>query len=182
MGEDLQTFLERIQSGDGQVRCAAWRSAGPLGAAAVAPLADLMISPGKGVAKAAQEALKVVVHYAGRPGARAEARAVAAELLKVAASSRPYRVRAEALNGLGFIGDWRVVMGLARLLEDQEVREEARLALERIPGPAAWRALREALQTAPADFQPHLEQSLYNRDLKPENVGTLPGPSRQPAP
>jgi HEAT repeat protein len=182
MDDNLRAFLEQLQSSDGQVRYAAWRSAGPLGAAAVVPLADLMASPEKGVAKAAQEALKTVVHYAGRPGARAEARAVAAELLKVAASARPYRVRAEALNGLGFIGDRRVVPGLAKLLEDREVREEARLALERIPGPAALRALREALRTGPADFKAHLEQSLYNRHLKPDTVGTLPGPERSPAP
>lgn len=178
MENDLQVFLEQIRSSDAQVRYAAWRSAGPWGAPAVVPLADLMASPEKGIVKAAQEALKAVVHYAGRPGARTEARLVSAELLKVAASSRPWQVRAEALNGLGFIGDWRVVPGLVNLLEDREVREEARLALERIPGRMAQQALEKAVSTVPADFQPHLQQSLYNRALKPDTVGTLLHPGK----
>ena len=172
--DNLQEFLEKIQSSDAHVRYAAWRSAGPMGAPAVAPLADLMASPEKGVAKAAQGALQAMVHYAGRPGAKTEARAVSVELLQVAASSRPRQVRADALHGLGFIGDRRVVSGLAQLLQDGEVREEVRLALERIPGRESLRALQKAHQTAPAEFKPNLEQSLYNRNLTPATVGTQP--------
>jgi HEAT repeat protein len=171
--DNLQEFLDKIKSTDASVRYAAWRSAGPMGAPAVAPLADLMASPEKGVAKAAKEALQAIVHHAGRPDAQAEARAVATELLKVAASTRPRQVRADALHWLGFIGDRRAVSGLAKLLGDAEVREDARLALERIPGKESLRVLRKALQTAPADFKPNLEQSLYNRKLTPAAVGTM---------
>ncbi|MBI3910288.1 MAG: hypothetical protein HY320_05065 [Armatimonadetes bacterium] len=172
--DGLQEFLEKIQSSDASVRYAAWRSAGPVGAPAVVPLADLMASADKGVVKAAQGALQGIVHYAARPGAREEARSVSAELLKVAASSRPTRVRAEALHWLGFVGDQRAVLGIALLLGDAEVRDEARMALERMPGRAPRRALQQALETAPADFKPNLQQSLSNRHLTPDTVGTRP--------
>jgi HEAT repeat protein len=170
----LQEFLDKIKSPDASVRYAAWRSAGPMGAQAVAPLADLMASSDKGVAKAAQGALQAIVHHAGRPGAGREARAVAEELLKVAASNRPRMVRADVLNWLGMIGDGRGVSGIAKLLGDAELREDARMALERIPGRDAQRALENALKTAPADFKPNLEQSLYNRKLAPATVGIKP--------
>lgn len=172
--ENLQEFLDKIKSSDANVRYAAWRSAGPMGAQAVAPLADLMASADKGVAKAAQGALQAIVHHAGRPGASREARAVSEELLKVAASNRPRLVRADALNWLGMIGDGRIVSGIAKLLGDAELREDARMALERIPGREAQRALERALQTAPADFKPNIEQSLYNRKLTPATVGIKP--------
>ncbi len=172
--DNLQEFLDKIKSPDANVRYAAWRAAGPLGAQAVASLADLMASTDKGVAKAAQGALQAIVHHAGRPGAGGEARAVSEELLKVAASTRPRMMRTDALNWLGFIGDRRAVPEIAKLLEDAEVREDARMALERIPGREAQRALERALETAPADFKPNVEQSLYNRRLKPETAGIKP--------
>ncbi len=172
--DNLQEFLDQIKSSEANVRYAAWRSAGPMGAQAVAPLADLMASSDKGVAKAAQGALQAIVHHAGRPGAGREARAVAEELLKVAASNRLRRVRAEALNWLGMIGEGRVVPGIAKLLGDAELREDARMALERIPGRDAQRALENAFKTAPADFKANLEQSLYNRKLTPATVGIKP--------
>lgn len=172
--DTLQEFLDKIKSLDADVRYAAWRSAGPMGAPAVAALVDLMASSDKGVAKAAQGALQAIVHHAGRPGAGREARAVAEELLKVAASNRPRLVRADALNWLGMIGDGRVVSGMVKLLNDTELREDARMALERIPGRDAQRALENALQTAPADFKPNIEQSLYNRRLTPATAGIKP--------
>jgi HEAT repeat protein len=168
---ELPQFLEQIRSNNADVRYRAWRAAGPMGAAAVEPLADLMASPDRGVAKAAGEALQTIVHHAARPTASDEARAVATALLKVAAASRPRPVRADALHGLGFVGDDRAVLGLAKLLSDPEVRDDARMALERIPGRASLRALERARDAAPDDFRPHLEQSIRNRGLTRATVG-----------
>lgn len=173
---DLDQFLQQISSKDADARYRAWRSAGPMGAAAVAPLADLMAGADRGVAKAAGEAIERIVHHAARPAAQEEARAVSAALLKVAESQRPRRVRADALHWLGFVGDGRVVPGLAKLLGDPALREEARMALERIPGREATRALERARRSAPADFKPHLEQSLRNRRLTRETVGVRAAP------
>lgn len=172
--DTLQEFLEKIKSNDANVRYAAWRAAGPTGSSAVAPLAELMASTDKGVAKAAREALQTIVHHSARPSGQKEARDVAAELLKVAASPAPKLVRADSLNWLGFVGDDRAVPGLAKLLEDPEVREDARMALERIPGRASLRALQQAVKAAPDDFRPNLEQSLYNRSLTPATAGIKP--------
>lgn len=172
---DLEAFLAQIRSEDAEQRYKAWRGAGPFGAKAVVPLAELAASPLPGVAKAAREALQVIVHHAGRPGATDEARAVAAALLSVAESPRQStRVRADALHWLGFVGDARAVPGIARLLNEPGVRDEARMALERIPGRESLRALRQARDTAPADFKAHLEQSLRARALTPATVGTKP--------
>ncbi|HLV80696.1 MAG TPA: hypothetical protein VKT32_10455 [Chthonomonadaceae bacterium] len=172
--DKVSEFIEKMKSPDADVRYAAWRAAGPVGAPAIASLADLAASPDKGVAKSARGALQTIVHYAARPGARADAHAVSVELLKVAADSeRPQSVRAEALHLIGFTADSRTVPGVARLLADAPVRDEARMALERIPGSAATGALRQAAQAAPGDFRPALQQSLHNRALTRKTAGLL---------
>lgn len=170
---NLKDWLEKLKSDDAEARAVAARAAGPQGAAAIVPLAEIMGGDNKGAAWAATQALNHIAHYSARPGARPqEARQVAAELLKIAASNRPRMVRSEALDALGFIGGAPEVPMLARLLDDKDVREEARMALERIPGAESQRALQQASQKAPADFQPNLRQSLYSRSLTAATAGT----------
>lgn len=160
----LNELIQNLKSTDAEVRYAAWRLAGPAGAAAIIPIADLMASTDKGVVRSATEALGRVTHYAARPAAsKNEKRAVAQALLQVATSPRPRLVRGEALHQLGFVADERNVSAIARLLDDPEVREDARMALERIPGTASLRALEDALRRAPVDFQPNLRQAINNR-------------------
>jgi HEAT repeat protein len=172
---DLASFLSRIDSPDAEVRYSAWHTAGPMGAQAVAPLAQRLASPDKGIAKAAKGALENVVHYAARPGAGAESHAVARELTATAADgSLPASSRAEALHLLGFVADGRDVPHIAPLLHDETLRDEARMALERIPGSASADALKTALRDAPPDFHGPLAQSLYCRKLTPQNAGILP--------
>lgn len=161
---NLDQLIQNLKSADVDVRYAAWRSAGPAGAAAIVPIADLMASTDKGVVRSATEALGRVTHHAARPTAsKNERRAVAQALLQVASAPRPRMVRAEALHQLGFVAEERNVPALARLLDDKEVREDARMALERIPGTQSLRALEDALRRAPADFQPNLLQGINNR-------------------
>lgn len=167
-------WLADLKSGDVDKRNAAARASGPMGAMAVAALADLMAGPDKGVSRAAAQAMQRVAHHSARPGAaRVEARRTAVELLKVAFAPRPRAVRVEALEGVGFVGDGAIVPFLVRLLDDKEVREEARMALERIPGPQSQRALMEALQRAPEEFKPSLRQSIHNRGLSRATVGAV---------
>jgi HEAT repeat protein len=168
------SLLDRLQSPDANMRYKTWRAAGPTGASAVKGLADLMTSPDKGIARSARGALETIAYYAARPGAANDAHAVSMELLQVAVADRPVAVRAQALYLLGFTGDGRVVPTVVKLLASPEVREEARIALERIPGSASLNALKKAETTVPADFQPNIRQSLHNRELTPQTVGTLP--------
>ncbi len=169
---DSKLLIEEVNSPTVDVRYAAWNNAGAAGAAAVVPLADVMASPQRDVAKAAKESLHRIVHFAARAYGAANARAVAAELEKVAAEAqRPRIVRVESLKWLAFVGDNESIPALVKLLGDAVVREDARLALERIPGDASLAALTEAIKTAPADFKPSLQQSLYARKLTPKTVG-----------
>ncbi len=172
----LKDWLDKLKSPDADVHNQAARAAGPWGAAAITPVAEMMASPDKGVARAATQAMQHIAYYSTRPGASPlETQRVSEELWKAASTPRPRMIRSQALNLLGLIGSGSIVPWLARLLNDPEVREDARLSLERIPGPQAQRALELALRQAPLDFQPNLRQSLYNRSLTMQSVGTQPG-------
>ena len=132
--ENLARFLREIASGDSQIRFTAWRNAARIGAPAISTLGDLAASPNKGVAKAAKGALEEITHYAARPGAPDEARDVSEQLLRLAESKqRPREVRAHVLYLLGFVAaDTRAIAGITAILPDNEVGEDARMALERL--------------------------------------------------
>ena len=169
-------FLSAMRSADVNERYAAWQSAGPFGADVINVLAELASSDDKGIALSATGAMDKIAHYAARPGAKIEAEKVTRELLKVASSTHPRMVRANAIQLTGFIGDNLAVGGLARLMKDKEVREDARLALELIPGNLAETALKELAKAAAETkegFEANLRQSLSNRNLSPKTVGTL---------
>jgi hypothetical protein len=169
---DIAGLLANIKSADGETRLRAQQGAGPAGAEAIAPLADIAAASDKGAAKAARGAMETIAHHSARPGAGAEARTVSTELLKIAQSDRPKQVRADALNLLGYTAsDGKIVAGISALIANMELRDEARMALERIPGNASLNALKQAAQVAPADFRPHLEQSVRNRALTRQTVG-----------
>jgi hypothetical protein len=172
MEEEIKAFLARIQDANPDVRLAVVKEAGSVGAPAIMPLGGLMASVDKGVAKSAGEALQVIVYHADRPGAEPEKRAVSQALAQLLTADLPRKVRAEAAHLLGFVGGDEAVPPLARLLGDPETREEARLALERIPGSASTHALQNALRSAPADFKANLEQSLRHKQVSMKTVGT----------
>lgn len=130
----------------GEARIAAQKAAGPAGARAVSPLAELMESADPDVVKAAAAALHNVAHYAARPEASAEERAaVAAELAKVVGPERGEKVRREALYLVGLTGGDPEVPLVAGQVKDAAVAEEAIAALERLPGDAPTDALVDAL-------------------------------------
>jgi hypothetical protein len=74
-------------------------------------------------------------------------------------------VRREALWMLSEIAGDEAVGPTAALLADQELREDARMVLDRIPGPASLAALRDALNRASDDFRYNLAQSLRHRGV-----------------
>jgi len=141
--DDVSDFIAKIKSPDTPTRYGAQKTAGPMSAAAIAPLSDLMTEADKPTAKAAKGALDNIAHYSARPGAKADARAVTLELLKVAQSPRPVPARAHALHLLGFTADGRAAPALTKLLAVPDVHEEARMALQRLPGSASANALRK---------------------------------------
>jgi len=157
---EVTEFIAKIQDDNADVRYAAWRDAGKIGARAVVPLGDLVASKSRGVARAASEALNTIAHHASRPKATAERKAVTRQLLRLLGRKKQHATRVKALELLALTGADKCVPRIARLLNDDKLREDARRALERIPGKASLQALIEASKTVPEEFRPAVIHSL----------------------
>lgn len=129
----------------------------------VAELATQLIAPDIEVARAARRKLWTIVRHVGRPGASTERQLVVTQLESLIRTSQPAAVYREVLWMLSEIGTSDSVQAIAPLLLQQGAREDARMALERIPGPESLAALKSALDTSPDDFKAHLAQSLRAR-------------------
>jgi HEAT repeat protein len=125
------------------------------------------------VARAAIRGLWKLVRHAGRPKAGAERKAVRAELVTLLGDDQPVSVRREVLWMLSEIGGRKSVGAIAALLSNRQLREDARMALQRIPNKKALAALKEAMDTAPDDFKPNIAQSLRQRGLKIEGLACV---------
>jgi HEAT repeat protein len=112
------------------------------------------------VARAASRALAKIVHYAGRPGTGVQRKEVAAALIAALCAGQPAGVRRELVWLLSEVGDDEAVPPVAALLSDPELRDDARMVLERLPGIKATAALKAALPQAPEDFKPSLAHGL----------------------
>jgi HEAT repeat protein len=162
----LEELLTALKSEDDIKRTQAWISAGAVGAPAVVPLADLMLDAQPEVARAAKRALWQVARHSGRPGAESDKVAVAAALLTVLAGERPDAVKREVMWMLSEIGGDESVAPLASLLSNAELREDARMCVERIPGQASLDALKAALESVPQDFKANIAESLRIRGVE----------------
>lgn len=158
--EDL---VARIRGGDVLTRSQAWQSAGALGAPAVGPLARLLGEPDGEVARAARRGLENIVRRAGAPGADVMRGAVIRELIAALAAVEGAAARREILWLLSEIGGDEAVLPIAAFLGDATLREDARMALERIPGPASLGALRASLESVPESFRSSVGHSLRAR-------------------
>lgn len=163
--ESVADLIAKIKNPDDAVRGPAWQSAGKFGAAAVKPLAETMAAADRETARAARRALWKIVRYAGRPGAATEQKAVAARLVSLLTKTVT-ETRRELLWMLSEIGGDDAVAPVASLLSERELREDARAALQRIPGDKSLAALKSALATAPEDFRFALAVSLRARGEK----------------
>ncbi len=156
----VQKLISKIRDDSAEVRTNAWQSAGEVGAEAVKPLAEVMMDDELEVARAAKRAIWKIVRHAGRPEAGNERRAVVGELVELLGDERPVPVRREVLWMLSEIGTRRSVKPIAALLSNKELREDARMVLQRIPSRGAIAALRAGLQSCPEDFKINIAQSL----------------------
>ena len=159
----LDELIAGIKSSSAEERTQAWQSAGKIGAPAVKPLAKIMSEGELEVARAAKRGLWQIVRYSGRPGANREKRAVETELIELLDDEQPMAVRREVLWMLSEIGARRSVRPIAQLTSNEELREDACMALERIPTTRAVVALKAAFEAAPEDFKTNIAQSLRKR-------------------
>ncbi|MHC4401636.1 MAG: HEAT repeat domain-containing protein [Planctomycetota bacterium] len=183
----LDALLERIQSDDAEVRTQAWQAAGSVGAAAVKPLAKIVVeSEAKvkalqeqgekkewpkplEVGRAAKRAIWQIVRSAGAPGKGDAKAAVVEELVGLLGNDQPACIRREAIWMLSEIGGNETIEAFREipgLLANKEIREDARCCAERIPTEAAVRGLGRALEAAPEDFRLALAQSLRIRGVE----------------
>lgn len=167
MSTNVVDLIANLKSTEDAVRGPAWQGAGPAGAPAVKPLAALMTDADFEVCRAAKRALYQIVRHAGRPGAASEAKAVEAELIPLLKSDA-VPVRREVLWMLSEIGGDDAVAPMAALLSDQEVREDSRCALMRLPGKKPAAALKAAFDSAPEDFKHALAEALRKLGEKVE--------------
>jgi len=163
----LHNLLADIQSSHPHVRTTAWQLAGRVGAVAVQPLAKVVDDGEMEVSRAAKRAMWQIVRHVGRPGGdRKEKDAVVNELLVVLNGTKSVPVRREVVRMLSEIGGDESVPAVSSLLSHGDLREDARMTLERIPGEASLQALKNALNSAPKEFKPNLAQSLRARGVK----------------
>lgn len=169
----LDMLIERIKSEDANVRAAARDNAGQVGAAAIAPLAKIACHGDFEIARAANRAMQNIVYHAGRPGAAEEAKAVSAELVKLVGSEPPLQFRRDVMWMLWQIAGPEAVKPVAALLDNPDLRDDARMCLEGLPADEAVAALQAALQTAPDDFKPALAHSLRKRGVSVPDIPDL---------
>ncbi len=169
----VDALIEQIQDKDDTVRAAARDGAGPTGAAAVAPLAKIAAGDDLEVARAANRAIQNIVYHAGRPGADDDAKAVSAELIKLIGSDQPVQLRRDFVWMTWQICGEEAVEPVAALLDNADLREDARMALERLPGDKATAILKKALASASDAEKPAFAHSLGNRGVGVPGVPDL---------
>jgi len=159
----VDKLIAGVKDNSDTVRTEAWLGAGPAGAPAVKPLAKVMADNDMEVARTAKRAMWKIVRHTGRPGANKEKRAVETELAELLGDGQPVAVRREVLWMLSEIGARNSVKPIAALLGNKELREDARMALERIPTKRALTVLKAGMKKAPEEFKPNIAQSLRKR-------------------
>jgi HEAT repeat protein len=173
----VKTLIAGIKDDDPKVRTKAWQSAGQVGAPAVKPLAKIIGTGELEVARAAKRGLWKIVRHVGRPGEQKMKRAVIKKLVELLDDDQSVTVRREVLWMLSEIGNRNSIKPMAALLSNEHLREDARMAIQRIPNKAAMAALRAGFKEAPDDFKPNLAQSLRQRGAmirRPECVKLIP--------
>ncbi|NIP27642.1 MAG: hypothetical protein GWN67_24155 [Phycisphaerae bacterium] len=162
----VDELIVKLKGKDDKVRAEALLSAGEIGAPAVKSLAKLIADKDIEVSRAGKRALWKIVRHTGRPRARDERKAVVTELTSLLGDDQPTSVRREVLWMLSEICGRTSVKPIAEMLSDKELREDARMVLERIPGKQSVAALKKGLKAAPEDFKLNIAQSLRKRGEK----------------
>lgn len=162
-GDAVQDLVAGLQAPTPEARTAAWQNAGPVGAAGVPAVADLMTAADPEVARCATEALGKIVYHAGRPGADAERVAVAQALAGLLDPKYSDTVRHEALYLMSLIGGDPEAPTVALLLQNETLADRACLTLERMPGEASTLALLNALPTVSSQVQLRVIASLAHK-------------------
>jgi hypothetical protein len=153
-----------------KVRAEGWLSAAKVGAAAVKPLAAVTTSGDSDleVARAAKRALWQIVHDFGRIDVEDQRKAVLNELQALLTDDWPDAFRREVLWMLSEIGGDSSVAPIAAVLKSRELLDDARCALQRIPGQSSLDALKAALDSVPKSYKNNIAHALRARGMEPD--------------
>jgi hypothetical protein len=165
----VDSLIAKIKDKSDKVRSEGWLSAGKVGAPAVKPLAAVTTSGDSDleVARAAKRALWQIVYDFGRTDGDNQSSAVLTELQALLADEWPDAFRREVLWMLSEIGDDSSVEPITKVLKNTELLDDARCALERIPGEESLNALKAALDSVPNAYKPNIAQALRVRGVEP---------------
>ena len=164
-------LIGKIKDGDMEAKLAAVAESPKAGPAALVPLSEVLSGSDPIATRAAQESIRRIAYEAGR--SKDESKAAAQHLASLISKDRPRNVRVEALRMLGIVGGGESVKAIAAQLSDPDIRDDARMALERIPDRAAEKALADSLRTVAADYRPAIEQSLRHKRLRLREIGII---------
>lgn len=165
----LELLLARIQDKDDRVRAAARDAAGQVGAQAIRPLADIAATGQLEVARSANRALWKIVRTAGQPGAENQRAATVAALVDLLGDGLlPVQLRRDVIWMLSeIIRDEEIEPeDAATLLDDPDLREDTRCALQRVPGERSLAALKLGFERATGEFKTALACSLRARGVQ----------------
>ncbi len=172
-------FLAGIQSDDEEANYAAWSMADQVDPSVIPALAKLLAAKQPNVRKAAEEALKKIVHSVGKtidpsslsanagrpdnPGQMDRRQQVVTHLLALLEGKRAEIEMVTALRHLSLIATSDDVEQIAALIHNAQLREEVVFCLERIPGKTSEEALLNALPFAADEFRPRILAALGHR-------------------
>ena len=118
------------------------------------------------------EQIVIDAHSAPNAKGLAQRKQLAAKIATILGTDIAPEAKAFLCQQLALIGDEKQVAVLLRLLRDEQTADACRSALERIPGPASARALREALAEVKPDIRLGIVNSIGNRRDR-ESLPTL---------
>ena len=172
-------FFSGIRSSDEDANHAAWSTADRMEPSVIPALCKLLTAEKPNVRKAAEEALKNIVHSVGKvidprslsanvgrpdsPGTMDRRQQVVMHFLSILESNCPEIEKTTALRHLSLIATTDAIARIAALIDDPQLREEVVFCLERIPGKTSEEALLQALPFAADDFKPRVLAALGHR-------------------
>lgn len=157
---ELKDFLADVSSAEPDRRQAAIQSADQFGAAAIPALGQIAEGTNQVASIAAWQSLRSIAWHSGRKGAASGPKEVADELVKLLDAKRGRALRGEALQLLSLTAADTHVAKIAALLDDKEVGDDARMALERLTGSAALEALTKAVEKSEGQTRLNLIHSI----------------------